>query len=45
MRGARGVSLERDCARERAAPGDRVDGVLGVERPDPPPSPLAAIQD
>ena len=37
MRGARGVSLERDCALDRAAPGDKVDGVLGVDRPLPPP--------
>lgn len=35
--GARGDSLERDWALESAAPGDKVDGVLGVDRPDPPP--------
>ena len=41
VRGANGVSLDRDCARESAAPGDSVDGVLGVERPEPPPGSVA----
>lgn len=36
VRGARGDSLERDCALDSVA-GDNVDGVLGVERPEPPP--------
>jgi hypothetical protein len=35
--GASGVSLDKDCALDNAAPGDKVDGVLGVDRPDPPP--------
>lgn len=41
VRGASGVSLERDWALESAAPGDRVEGVLGVERPLPPPPPAS----
>lgn len=39
MRGASGVSLDSDCALDNAAPGDKVDGVLGVDRPLPPPPP------
>lgn len=41
MSGARGVSLDSDCALDRAAPGDNVDGVLGVDRPLPPPPPAS----